>query len=63
MITCFVCGKIVKDSDEYEWIGYDGDKIHKKCKPNMNKAYDRINRMNDSGFAKYMKGERELLDT
>lgn len=33
MGTCFVCGKIVKDSDEYEWFGYDGDRIHKKRKP------------------------------
>ena len=63
MGTCFVCGKIVKDSDEYEWFGYDGDRIHKKCKPNLNKAYDAINNMSNSEFNKYMKGERELLDS
>ena len=30
MGTCFVCGKTVKDNDEYEWFGCDGDRIHKK---------------------------------
>ena len=50
MGNCFVCGKTVKYNDEYEWFGCDGDRIHKKCKPNLNKAYDAINNMSDSEF-------------
>lgn len=63
MGTCFVCGEKVKDSDDYEWFGFDGDKIHKKCEPNLNKAYDAINNMSDYAFIKYMKGKRKLLDS
>ena len=32
MYKCFVCEKEVKDNEEFEWFGLDGDKIHKKCK-------------------------------
>lgn len=63
MISCFVCGKIVKETDEYELFGYDGGRIHKKCEPKLDKACESINNMSDSEFTKYMKGERELLDT
>ena len=63
MRTCFVCGKIVKDSDDYEWFGCDGDRIHKKCKPNLNKSYNAINNMSDYEFTKYMKGEKDLLSS
>ena len=63
MGTCFVCGKTVKYNDEYEWFGCDGDRIHKKCKPNLNKAYDAINNMGDSEFNEYIRGERELLNS
>ena len=62
MRTCFVCGKVVKDSEEYEWFGCDGGRIHKKCKPNLNRAYDAVNNMNDTEFGKYIRGERELLN-
>ena len=50
MCKCFVCGKIVKDNDEFEWHGCDGDKIHASCKPNLDRAYDMINNMNDNEF-------------
>lgn len=61
MNICFVCGKVVTEDDDYEWFGMDGDKIHKKCKPNLNKAMDTVNNMSDAEFAKYLLGERELL--
>lgn len=35
----------------------------KKCKPNLNKAYDAINNMSDSEFNEYIRGERELLNS
>ena len=59
---CFVCGKIVKDNDEVEWHGCDGDKIHASCKPNLDRAYGMINNMSDVEFSKYIRGERELLN-
>ena len=61
MGTCFVCGRQVTEDDDYEWFGCDGDRIHKKCKPNLEKAYDRINNMSDSEFRKYLLGEETLL--
>ena len=63
MCKCFVCGKIVKDSDKFEWFGCDGDKIHVSCKPNLDRAYSIINNMNDIEFSKYIRGERELLNS
>ena len=63
MCKCFVCGKIVKDSDKFEWFGCDGDKIHASCKPNLNRAYNMVNNMNDTEFGKYIRGERELLNS
>ena len=56
MRKCFVCGKIVKDNDEFEWHGCDGDKIHASCKPNLDRAYDMFNNMNDNEFIKYIRG-------
>ena len=52
-------GKTVKYNDEYEWFGCDGDRIHKKCKPNLNKAYDAINNMSDSEFRKYISDKND----
>ena len=63
MGTCFVCGKTVKDNDDYEWHGCDGDKIHARCTPNLNRAYDMVNNMNDSEFRRYIRGERKLLNS
>lgn len=57
MYTCFVCGKQVTEDDEFEWFGLDGDKIHKRCKPNVDKACDFINNMTDEEFKKYLLGE------
>lgn len=42
--------------DEFEWFGLDGDKIHKKCKPNLDDACDFINNMTDEEFEKYLLG-------
>ena len=56
MQICFVCGEVVTKDDEYVWFGYDGDKIHKKCEKNIEKACDRINNMTDEEFEKYLLG-------
>lgn len=57
MYICFVCDKEVKDSDEFEWHGYDGEKIHKKCKSKLQQKYDYINNMSDYEFKNYMRGD------
>lgn len=54
---CFVCGKIVTEDDEFIWHGLDGDKIHQRCKKNLQKACDWINNMTDEDFKKYILGE------
>lgn len=56
MYICFVCGNTVAEDDEFEWYGLDGDKIHKKCKSNLQKAKDWINNMSDEEFKKYILG-------
>ena len=63
MGTCFVCGKEVEGNADSELFGCDGDRIHKSCKPNLNKAYNSINNMSNAEFNNYIKGERELLDS
>lgn len=62
MHICFVCGKEVKDYDEFEWHGYDGDKIHKRCKPNLSKAYNTIDNMSEADFQEWLSGKRELME-
>ena len=57
MDTCFVCGKLVTDTDEFIWHGLDGDKIHKKCDANRQKAYDKINNMSNDEFKRYLLGK------
>ena len=57
MYICFVCDKEVKDCDEFEWHGYDGEKIHKKCKPYLQQKYEHINNMSDEEFKNYIKGD------
>lgn len=57
MYRCFVCGKEVTEDDEYIWHGLDGDKIHKKCEPDLQKACDFINDLSDEEFTKYLLGE------
>lgn len=61
MGTCFVCGKEVTKNDEFEWFGCDGDKIHKSCECNLEKAYDRVNNMSDKEFVNYLLGNENLL--
>ena len=57
MYKCFVCEKEVKDNEEFEWFGLDGDKIHKKCKPNVEKKMGIINNMTDTQFSDYLTGK------
>lgn len=57
MYTCCICGKEVKDTDEFVWFGVDGDKIHKKCEVNKDKFYDKINNMTDKEFKDYLLGK------
>ena len=57
MYICFVCDEEVKDNDEFEWHGYDGEKIHKKCKFKEQQKYDCINNMTDDEFRKYITGK------
>ena len=64
-MICFVCGQIVDEEDDYEWFGLDGDKIHKRCKPNLNKAKDLINNMTDEQFSewflnKHISGKEQI---
>lgn len=56
-MICFVCGKEVTEDDEFVWFGLDGDKIHKKCEKDKQKACDFINNMTDEEFHKYLLGE------
>ena len=55
-MICFVCGKEVKEEDEYIWFGCNGDKIHKSCEKNIEKAKEAINNMTDEEFCKYLLG-------
>lgn len=57
MHICFVCGKPVTEDDEFIWHGLDGDKIHKRCEKNHQKACDYINNMTDEEFSRYLLGE------
>lgn len=54
MHICFVCGKIVEESDDFIWHGLDGDKIHKKCEKRLQRAYDYIDNMTGEEFRKYL---------
>ena len=57
MCICFVCGEKVKDTDDFVWHECNGDKIHKKCEPNLQEAYNKINSMNDNEFHDYLLGK------
>lgn len=57
MNICFVCGKEVKDSDNYIWHGCDGDKIHEHCEVHLQEKYDKINSMTDEEFHDYLLGK------
>lgn len=56
-MTCFVCGKDVHESDDYEWFGMDGDKIHKKCAPNKDKVMSFIDKLTEKQFSDYLLGK------
>lgn len=55
MYKCMICDREVKDTDDYEWHGYDGDKIHKNCKPKCNEIYNAIDNMSDEEFVSYLR--------
>lgn len=57
MSNCFVCNEKVNDIDDFIWVGYDGDRIHKKCEPHLQKTYDKINNMSDEEFKDYLLGK------
>ena len=57
MNICFVCDKEIRDNDETELFGCDGDKIHNSCKPNIDRKCELINNMTDDEFSQYMSGE------
>ena len=54
---CFVCDEEINDNDEFEWHGYDGEKIHKKCKPFLQEKYNLISNMSGDEFKRYIQGE------
>jgi hypothetical protein len=56
MYICFVCDKPVKEDEEFIWHGLDGEKIHKRCEKDAQKAYDRINNMTSEEFCRYLTG-------
>ena len=60
MYKCFVCEKEVKDNEEFDWFGLDGDKIHKKCKPNVEKKIEIIDNMSDKEFGDYLTGKTDI---
>lgn len=54
-MNCCHCNKEIKEhSEEYELFGCDGDFIHKKCRPEINKEMDRLGNMSDKEFYKWM---------
>lgn len=57
MYRCIVCGKEVKDDEDFDWFGLDGDKIHTNCKKDLDKTYDSFNNMTNEEFRKYLLGE------
>lgn len=56
MNICFVCKQQVFNYEDFEWFGLDGDRIHKKCKKNLNKVYEHINNLTDEEFTNYIYG-------
>lgn len=60
MYRCFVCEKEVKDNEEFEWFGLDGEKIHKKCEPNIGKKMLAIDNMSDTQFSDYLTGKIDI---
>lgn len=56
MSKCLVCGNEVKDNEEFEWHGLDGDKVHKKCKSKLEDHYNKIDNMPDEEFGRWIMG-------
>lgn len=51
---CIVCDKEVTDMDDYDFFGMDGDRIHTKCKPNLQKKLSMIDNMSGKVFHDWM---------
>ena len=55
-MKCCYCNKELKHSDNYEPFGCDGDFIHVKCLPQMEKYMNKINSMSDDDFIRWIQG-------
>ena len=56
-MKCVYCEKEIDPvKEDYEPFGIDGDFIHKECKPNIEKAMDKIANMSDKEFAEWIRG-------
>ena len=60
MCKCIICNREIKDTDDYELHGYDGDKIHKHCKSKCEEIYNAIDNMTDDAVLKTVKYYNEL---
>ena len=56
MCKRIICNREIKDTDDYELHGYDGDKIHKHCKSKCEEIYNAIDNMTDDEFTNYLIG-------
>lgn len=55
---CFVCDEVVAETDEFEWHGLDGEKIHKRCAPKLQQTYHRFDTMTDAEFSNYLRNNK-----
>ncbi|MBO8161085.1 MAG: hypothetical protein H0Z24_05565 [Thermosipho sp. (in: Bacteria)] len=54
-MKCVYCGKEIKQfSEDYELFGCDGDFIHTKCRPKIEKEMDRVLKMTDKEFYEWI---------
>lgn len=61
-MKCTYCRKEINEyKEEYELFGCDGDFIHKKCKPLINKEMDRLATMSNKEFYSWM-GAGEIFN-
>lgn len=54
MSKCSFCCKTITDYDEAELFGLDGDFIHKKCKPEIEKEMDGVVKISNKQFYDWM---------
>lgn len=56
-MKCFVCDKEIEEYEDFEYFDLDGDKIHKKCKTNINQKMAAINNMSNGQFVDWISGK------